>query len=162
MGEYQIQMHTPAEVALCASVATQRLASKFDQSDLKFKSVGPSRFGCHFIGTLAELAACKRYGGKLNQKILPNGDGHAPDIVINGVEYEVKGITWDGPNPQIKIRPGELVDRRMYVLVKLKWPDTCWVYPAIPGSFISSLNKSQDYGDGPRHFADEKDILGYS
>jgi hypothetical protein len=138
---------TPAEVAFCVAVAMQRNATKRDSS---LFSPNQSRFASHLVGVIGELAFQKAYGGKVNQEIIPNGDGHKPDIVLpDGRKVEVKTSTFTGKNVEIKFRKTELDFEWCSLAQIVGWPDMVNVFPIWPKSEMKLTTK--DYGNGPRY-----------
>lgn len=137
---------TPAEVAFCVALAMQRHANK--KPDALF-SPNQSRFSSNLAGVTGELAFAKAYGGKINQDILPNGDGHNPDIVLpDGRKVEVKTSTFSGKNVEVKFRKNELDFEWCSLVQIVGWPDITNVFPIWPKSEMKFFTK--DYGHGER------------
>jgi len=138
---------TPAELSFALTVASQRLASSPANDRFLARTVSP--FGSHYAGVMAELAAAKVLGGKVDQRVLRQGDRHAPDFVDReGRAIETKAILWAGRDPYLKLTQDELIPDRWYVPVRLQWPDSCQVFDAIPyADAKKGVRKNFGYGE---------------
>lgn len=140
---------TPAEICFCTCLAAQRLYSKHFEDRGNYTKM--TSYAVMLAGVLAELAASKVYGGKVNQTIFASGDNHEPDLRPAGRQpLEVKGVTWGGPNPLMKIGDDELRDGVGYVLVLVSWPDTFKVYPPVDADFVRARGQRVNFGHGER------------
>ena len=138
---------TPPEVLFALGVATQRDACKADRAHrMSRKTTG---FGVHFIGAVGEIAARKVYGGKLNLDVLPDGDKHAPDLVLaDGRRVEVKASTFTGMGVTMKFQKDELGKSEHYCLVQVSLPDTVTVHPVLAWADIKDKLQIAQYGHG--------------
>lgn len=140
---------TPPEISYALSLATQRDACKTNPG-YRLSKVH-SGFGVNFAGVLGEVLFRKVYGGKLNTQILPNGDGHAPDIIMDdGREVEVKTSLFQGREPKMIFEKEELDCAGHCCLVQLTLPDTGKVSPIYEWSFIEPRLEKANFGYGER------------
>lgn len=140
-------------------MAAQRFACKPERE--RFKGYKCSAYGSHFIGVIAELAARKIYGGKIDQRLLPEGDGHQPDLLRrkDGQALEIKAVTFNGPEVMLKLNPEEVFQEMLYVLVQVSLPDICRILPPISGKMIAAIGKTRNFGHGDRITVTESQIL---
>ena len=141
----QVQL-TPAEVAFCVAIATQRDACKPNRSSRLSKK--QSGFGVHFSGVIGEVAFRKVHGGSVNQSILPNGDGHKPDFFLSdGRHVEVKTSLFTGKDVTVKFEANEL-DFEWCSLVQIAgWPDIVNVFPVWHKDEMSFSRCDYGYGE---------------
>jgi len=138
---------TPAEVAFCLAIATQRDASKPNRDSRH--STNQSGFGVHFSGVIGEVAFRKVYGGRIDQTIMPTGDKHKPDIVIpDGRKIEVKTSTFTGTDVTLKFEKNELDFEWCSLVQILGWPDIVNVFPIWSKDRLEFTK--EDYGHGER------------
>lgn len=136
------------QVHFAMGLATQRDACKKDRdSRISRKHTG---FGVHLAGVIGELCFRNVYGGKIDTRTLPDGDGHGPDIVLpDGRKVEVKTSLFSGPDVEMKLKADELGLAEFYSLVQVTLPDSGVVWPIWPWSFIEPRLIKKDYGYGP-------------
>ena len=141
---------TPGEHIFCASVAAQRAASK--QFRRGFRQVSDrSSYALHLEGVLGELAVGMIHRGRVNQAILPDGDGHLPDMVLtDGRSIEIKTSLWAGDDVELKFFEDEIAHAKHVCLVQLYHPDKARVYPVWEMSELLPLMRDKDYGHGVR------------
>lgn len=148
---------TPSEVAFCMNLAAMRIACKPPKDRFVAKKISP--FGSHLVGVIGEFAARRVFGGIVNQIVSPIGDGHAPDMVIDGIKFEIKTTTFYGDNPQLILSKGELLVDTLYVLAQLTWPDQVKVFPSVTCDEFQSAFTWQDFGHGERMTVSASQIL---
>ena len=140
---------SPPEISYALSLATQRDACKTNPG-FRLSKVH-SGFGVNFAGVLGELIFRKAYGGKINTDILPNGDNHAPDVVLaDGREVEVKTSLFNGSNVKMIFEKEELNCAPFCGLVQLTLPDTGKVYPIYSWQYIEPRLEKANFGYGER------------
>jgi len=142
---------TVPEVHFAMAIATQRDASKGEMRDsrLKQKITG---FGVHFAGVVGELCFRKVYGGRINTKILPNGDGHAGDVSLpDGRNVEVKTSLFQGRGVELKFEENEIGSIEFCCLVQVSLPDTGNVFPIWSWQEIEPRLVKKNYGYGERY-----------
>jgi hypothetical protein len=151
---------TPADIAWCCNLAAQRLASKSDEGRAE-KGGNLTSYGAHHVGVLAELAGSRLLGGRVSEMISARGDKHEPDLIDRfGRKVEVKGATYDGAGPvKLKVAPEEIKPDRHYVLVHVRQPDQCFVYPAVTTDELVRYGRVEDFGKGPRRTLDADKII---
>jgi len=139
---------SPPEVAYALSIATERYSCKAGKGTrISKKHTG---FAVNFAGVVGELCFRKVYGGKINTAVLPNGDNHAPDIILDdGREVEVKTSLFGG-NPVIIFEDNELDCAKHVSLVKLTLPDWGMVYPIYTWDYVKPRLTTTDFGYGKR------------
>jgi hypothetical protein len=137
------------EVHYAMALATQRDACKQNRdSRISKKHTG---FAVHFAGVVGELCFRKVYGGKINTNILPDGDGHAPDILLqDGRRVEVKTSMFSGSDVALKFEPNELGSFTHCSLVQVTLPDSGVVFPIWSWDHIKNQLEEADYGYGKR------------
>ncbi len=141
---------TPPEVSFAMSIATQRDASKKNRDSRLSRS--HTGFGVHFVGAVGEICFRKVHGGKIDLRVLPDGDGHKPDIIVpDGRRIEVKTSTFTGKEVELKFEPNELNQAEYVSLVQVTLPDIGIVFPVWSWSEISSSLVQKDYGHGIRY-----------
>jgi len=147
---------SPAEVNYAMALAIGRDASKNQKgcpmTRCKSKiSKKHTSFGVNLAGLIGELASRKVYGGKINTEILPEGDGHAPDLITaDGRGVEVKTSLYAGSQNEMIFMPYEVGCSEHYCLVKVTLPDIAYVYPIIDLAELESTMYDKDFGYGAR------------
>ena len=148
---------TPETVAYCMTLAYGRDASKNQVGDpmtrckTKIDKTKTS-FGTNVEGIIGEVAARQHYGGKIDTSIRPEGDGHAPDLILaDGRGVEIKATPYNKRyEPKINLYPHEVEFADHFCLVAVQLPDIVYVYPIIDRQELESKMKDHDYGYGNR------------